>query len=202
VKKKSKKEKTIPSLRADAEAKLAQTADAFPEIEDKTPEELIHELRVHQIELEMQNEELRRSHLVLEETKDKYVDLYDFAPVGYFTFTREALIIEANLTGASLLGVERQKLINVRFRRFIVPEDHEKWDRHLINVFGPGVGKQSCDLKLMRADGPLFYARLESVRLDISSGTFLVHTAMSDISERKEAEEALRESEARYRSIF
>ena len=198
---KRKEERTIQSLRAEAEGKVAQTAGTFPEIKDKTSEELIHELRVHQVELEMQNEELRKAQLALEESRDKYIDLYDFAPVGYFTFTREALIKEVNLTGASLLGVERQKLINGRFRRFVVPEDHEKWDRHLLTVFEPGVVKQVCDLKLRRADGSLFYARLESIRLDFSRGVFLVHTAVSDISERKRAEEGLRESEEQFRTL-
>ena len=198
---KRKEERTNLSLRADAEGRLAQTAGASSEMKEKTPEELIQELRVHQVELEMQNEELRKTHLALEETRDKYIDLYDFAPVGYFTFTREALIKEANLTGSALLGVERQKLINARFRRFVVPEDHEKWDRHLLSIFDPG-GKQVCDLKLRRDDGSLFYARLESRRLDEADEATAFRTAMSDISERKRAEEALLESEVRYRSIF
>ena len=201
MKKKSKKEKVNPSLRAEAEGRLAQTAGAFPEMKEKTPEELIHELRVHQIELEMQNEELRKARLALEETRDKYIDLYDFAPVGYFTFTREALIKEVNLTGAALLGVERQKLINARFRRFVAPEDLEKWDRYLGSVFVSGQ-KQSCDLKLRRADESLFYARLESRGPEAAGEGAVVRTGMSDISERKEAEKAQSAISDRYRSYI
>lgn len=202
MKKKSKTERTIQSLRSEAEGVLAQTSAALPEIKEKTPEELIQELRVHQIELEMQNEELRKARLFVEESRDKYIDLYDFAPVGYFTFTREALIKEVNLTGAALIGVERQKLINARFRRFIVPEDHEKWDRHLLTIFEPGAGKQVCELKLSRDDGSLFYVRLESKGFEVAGEVAEVHTAISDISERKWAEAVLLESEVRYRSIF
>ena len=179
-----KKAKRDPSLRAKAEGQLAQNTSAFPEIKEKTPDELIHELRVHQIELEMQNEELKRAQLALEEMRDKYMGLYDFAPIGYFTFTREALIKEINLTGALLLGIERKKLINGRFRQFIVPEDFEKWDRHIISMFKQG-DKQRCELSLKREGGSTFNALFESIRLDAGDGTFVVRTAVSDITERK-----------------
>jgi chemotaxis family two-component system sensor kinase Cph1 len=82
----------------------------------------------------MQNEELRRAQLALEESRGKYVDLYDFAPVGYFTFTPKGLIAEVNLTGAALLGVVRQKLINGRFRKFVAPQGQDLWDRHILSV--------------------------------------------------------------------
>ena len=94
-------------LRAAAEEQLASSPGASGAIGEESPEQLIHELRVHQVELQLQNDELRRAQLALEDSRGKYIDLYDFAPVGYFTFTREALIAEANLTGAALLGVVR-----------------------------------------------------------------------------------------------
>lgn len=178
------------SLRADAEDKLSQLPGASSEMKEKTLEGLIHELQVHQIELEMQNDELRKAQLALEDTRDKYIDLYDFAPVGYFTFTREALIKEVNLTGASLLGIERQKLINGRFRRFVAPNFLEQWDRYLINVFEKGE-KLSCDLELIRLDGSEFYARFESSRIEEKGGNFVVRTALSDITAHKKAEKAL-----------
>lgn len=148
---------------------------------------VVHELRVHQIELEMQNEELERAHLALEESRDKYADLYDFAPVGYFSFTREAIINEVNLTGATLLGIDRGKLINARFRRFVAPEDFEKWDRYLSNVFVIGE-KQSCDLRLIREDNSLFDARIESIRIAEKSRVHVARTALSDISIQKNTE--------------
>ena len=107
-------------------------------MKERTPEEVIHELQVHQIELEMQNEELRKAQLALEESRQRYADLYDFAPVGYFTFTPEALIKEVNLTGATLLGMARQKLINRRFRWFIAPSDFDLWDHHFLSVLQQG----------------------------------------------------------------
>jgi PAS domain S-box-containing protein len=188
-------------LRAAAEEQLASSPSASGAISEETPEQLIHELRVHQVELEMQNEELRRAQLALEDSRGKYIDLYDFAPVGYFTFTREALIAEVNLTGAALLGVVRHKLVDHRFARFVTPEDLARWDRHLASVLEQGA-KQSCELALRRGDGSTFHARLDSSRTDVNGATPLVRTAVSDITERKRAERAVRESESQYRSLF
>ena len=79
-------------------------------------------LKPHQAELEMQNEELRRARLELEEAKKKYEEFYEFAPIGYFTLDKKARIVDANLTGASLLGAERSSLRNESFSRFVLPE--------------------------------------------------------------------------------
>jgi PAS domain S-box-containing protein len=212
-KKKKPAEKGNPGcqLRDAAEEKLARTSGAVSEMKEKTPEELIHELRVHQIELEMQNEELKKTQLVLEECRDRYVDLYDFAPVGYFTFTRGGRIAEVNLTGAALLGGERQELLNRGYGHFVAPEDFDRWERHLGSVY-KSEEKQSCDLALKRKDGATFHARLDSIRMDlptarlpdgqkqadlsaeqagVSGETPVIRTAVSDITERKHAEEEL-----------
>lgn len=101
-------------------------------------EELLHhlmqELRVHQIELEMQNEPLRQAQAELEKSRDRYADLYDFAPVGYLTLNSEAMVDEINLTGAALLGMERSKLIHRRFANFVTPADRDQWHRHFAAV--------------------------------------------------------------------
>ena len=109
-------------LRTRAEETLSRKPSDMEDISALSPEEvqrLVHELRVHQIELEMQNEDLRQAQVKLEELKDRYLDLYDFAPVGYVTLNEKGLILEANLTAVRLLGVERQSLMKMFFSRFV-----------------------------------------------------------------------------------
>ncbi len=104
------------TLKAAAEEKLAKSAGVVMELKEKTPEEIIHELRVHQIQLEIQNEPLRRIQLELEESRDKRQGFYDFAPiVGYFTLTHTGVIADVNLTVASLLRIPHPKLIGRGF---------------------------------------------------------------------------------------
>jgi len=91
-------------LRKKAEEKLKSKMAEVEERSDIDIRKLLHELQVHQIQLEIQNEELRESHEQLEESRTKYSDLYDFAPIGYFTFDKDGLILEVNLTGVDLLG--------------------------------------------------------------------------------------------------
>ena len=188
------------SLRNAAEEQLVHSPSISPNLAEQTPAKLIHELQVHQIELEMQAEELRKSHLALEESRDKFLDLYDFAPTGYLTLTDKALITEVNLTGATLLGVVRSKLIHTRFRKFIVQNDFESWDRYFAEVLNLGE-KQTCTLTLIRADGSVFPARLESSRITGSDGTNPVRIAISDITDIWQIE-ALKESECSYRGLF
>ena len=122
------------SLRDDAEEQLARSPKISPDLAGQTPEEVIHELQVHKIELEMQAEELRRSHLALEESQEKYLDLYEFAPTGYFTFTDKAFITDVNLTGSMLLGVERSTLIGAPLSKFIAEKDSDQWHRFFVSV--------------------------------------------------------------------
>ncbi len=162
---------------------------------------LVHELQVHQIELEMQNEELRRAQSEFEDSRNRYSNLYDFAPIGYFTFDRNGLIIEVNLNGANILGVERSFLIKKPFSLYIAFGSRDVFYLHLRKVFRIDT-RQTCEVKLMGKDGIQFDARLESLAVQDSKGNFSqCRTAISDITERKKAEEAIRESEERYRSL-
>jgi PAS domain S-box-containing protein len=149
-------------LRAAAEARLEHTLST--EARHLPIPELLHELEVHQIELEMQNENLRCAQTTLEESRDRYVDLYEFAPVGYLTLTSIGQIAEINLTGAALLGVARPKLLQQRFDLFITPEDRDRW-----HVFSASVMKsaEKCgvDLALRRDDGSTFHAHLDCLRV-------------------------------------
>ena len=133
----------LKALRWRAEALLQAKPQAPGNIPPEDIQQLIHELQVYQIELEMQNEELRRVQLQLAEARDKYVDLYDFAPIGYFTLDNNALVVEANLTGANLLIVERQSLINSSFTRFIAPDFQDSFYFHRQHVIETGA-RQTC----------------------------------------------------------
>ena len=189
--------KNIPGkspLRMAAEEKLERHTAAIP---PRPADELLHELQMHQIELEMQNDELRRTQLELEESRDRYMDLYDFSPVGYITLTRDALIAEINLTGAGLLGVERSKLMQQRFAMLIPSDQRDRWQQHFTDAL-QHEGNHSCELQLLRGDGSRFYARLDCLRLTDERSADMVRISLTDISEHKGAGAR----EARLRNIL
>ena len=120
-----------PELRRRAKARLrAAAAKGAPARTEADTQRLVHELQVHQIELEMQNEELRRAQVELDAARARYFDLYDLAPVGYCTISEEGLILEANLTAATLLGVARGALVKQPITRFILKEDQDIYYLH------------------------------------------------------------------------
>jgi PAS domain S-box-containing protein len=153
------------------------------------PEALLHELEVHQIELEMQNEELRRSQRELEESRQKYLELYDFAPVGYITLNEKGMVCEVNLTAAGLLGIGRKPLVNKPFSRFIVPESQDAFYFHRREVLKSST-KEGCELVLRKNDGTIFHAQLESIGAEVN-GQRMMHTVITDITYRKRMEEEL-----------
>ena len=188
------------SLRDYAEEQLAAKKSPS-DFAGQEPDQVIHELQVHQIELEMQAEELRRAQLALEESRDKYLDLYDFAPVGYLTLSDKALVEEVNLTGSLLLGVLRRRLIHARFRKMIAPKDLDLWDQHFMSVLKTGE-KESFDLELLNSNVSPFPARLDCIRIQEKDADPKVRIAISDITRQKEAEAAIRESEERFWHLF
>jgi diguanylate cyclase (GGDEF)-like protein/PAS domain S-box-containing protein len=157
---------------------------------------LLHELEVHQIELEMQNEELRRAQEELEESRARYFDLYDLAPVGYLTLSEQGLILEANLTAAKLLGAEKSQLVKKPVTRFIVREDQDIYYLHRKQLFETRA-PQVCELRMVRKGGVPFWVQLDAnlVR-DAASGAPFYHVGMSDISARKQVDEELRRATA------
>ena len=192
----------MKALRHRAEALLDEKPQALSNIPPEDIQQLIYELQVYQIELEMQNEELRRTQLQLAETRDKYVDLYDFAPVGYFTLDKNALVVEANLTGANLLILERRSLINCSFARFIAAEFQDNFYFHRRRVFETAT-RQTCELKLLKNDGTAFYGLLESIAVPDTDGNFKqFRTAITDLTLQHQTELALRENEEKYRQLF
>jgi PAS domain S-box-containing protein len=186
-------------LRKQAEDALQGKTEELQELSIKDAGSLIHELQVHQIELEMQNEELRRVQKELEESRDRYSDLYDFAPVGYFSFDKNGLIIEVNLTGATKLGVERNSLIKKPFSLYISPDSKNVFYLHLRQVFMTGF-RQTCELKLVDKKGIQLDVQLESISVKEGNSGHC-RTAMSDITDHKRTDNRLRENEERLRLI-
>ena len=134
---------------------------------------LIQDLEIHQIELQTQNEELRRSQIETEEARHRYSDLYDFAPIGYFTLNAQGVILEANLTAAALLGVNRQGLVQRGLRRFVKGEDQKKFMNFCRQVLEEAK-VQTCELKLWRSSGESLDARLTGIALEDWRGSTAV----------------------------
>jgi PAS domain S-box-containing protein len=198
-------EQTAQDLRRRAEEiarkKVARMPENLDTLSPKAARQLLHDLRVHQIELEMQNEELRRAQEALESSQARYFDLYDLAPVGYFTLSEKGLIVEANLTAAGLLGVTRGALVKKPFTSFIVREDQDVYYRRRKQLFETGA-PQVCELRLVKKDGDPFWARVEATAAKDADGAPMCRAAVSEITERKRVEETLRESEERYRTLI
>jgi len=195
---------TPEPLRSTAETQLA---DHPAQVAVGPEARLLHELDVHRIELEMQNEILRQAQIELEASRDRYVDLYDIAPVGYLTLSRDGRIEQLNLTCAGLLGEELKVLLNRCFVDCVVPEERDLWHRHFIRVVQGGErpehaspksavpGMATCELTLQRGDGSRFHARLDC--LCLAGMAPQVRVALSDIS----AAMLAHASTARYQSL-
>lgn len=166
----------------------------------RAAEELLRELQVHQTELEMQNKELRRIQAALKESRDQYIDFYDYAPVGYLTLDGKGMISEINLTGAALLGVERSKLIKQRLAHFVTPENHVSLHRHFQAVLKHDE-KQTCEMLFRRGDGLSFFAQLDCLKITKDGGEPEIRIVLTDITERKRKDESLREKEEFFRMI-
>ncbi|MBI5602887.1 MAG: PAS domain S-box protein [Deltaproteobacteria bacterium] len=180
-------------LRQRAEKRLKKQSPAQGA---KTPEEagpLLHELQVHQIELEIQNEELRRTQEELEASRARYFDLYDLAPVGYLSLNEQGLILEANLTAAGLLGLGKSVLVKRRFTEFIFKVDQDIFylcSKQLLKT----EARQVCELRMVKKDETIFWARLEAATAQGADGVPLRRVVMSDITEIKQAGEVLQQS--------
>jgi len=178
---------------------LATADDSSLSVEDAR--DLLHELRVHQIELELQNGELRASQEQLELTRARYFDLYDLAPVGYLTIAEDGIVLEANLTAASLLDAPRSAIVKRAWTRFVLPADQDVLFKHRRELFTSGLPR-TCELRLMKASGEPFWVRIESRIAGGEGGSRVCRTILSDITEHKRWEEALQASEARHRTLF
>ena len=182
-------------LRQRAEGFLQKTDQDIGAMPVQDIQQLVHELQVYQIELEMQNEELRRTQQALETSRDRYSALYDFAPVGYLTLDRAGVILEANLTAARLLGTARGELLRQRLTDFIVPTDQDTFYRHRQQVVAMHL-PQVCELAMQRQDGTGLLVQLESlVEPEKAGGPLRWSMALSDITTQRHLEAQLRETQ-------
>jgi len=184
-----KKRENPTELRRRAEDRLQEKASARPAATVEESQRLVHELQVHQIELELQNQELQEARTELEMGLERYADLYDFAPMGYLTLARDGAIQDVNLTGARLLGMVRSRVVGARFGLFVSPEDRPAFNVLLENVFS-GSARQVCDLKICpEASAPL-WVHFEAVLSNDSGRT--CRALMIDTTERRRLQETLR----------
>ena len=182
------------ALREKSSYALKTTSDSLQKTEA--------ELHLHQNELEMQNEELRKVQVNLERSRERYFELYDLAPAGYLTLNKQGLIINANFTTATLLGVDRKSLVNTSFSRFIVP-DHQDVFYGCRNELIKTGNRQSCELYLMYPDGPPFRVQVIAVPAPASEGAEAALSLMLiDITGRKQIDEAQQKREKIFGVMF
>jgi PAS domain S-box-containing protein len=196
IKKSKQRPETAAALRRRAQQQLPkpQAPVAATDNSSHNTQRLIHELQVHQIELELQNEELKRSKAEADSYLEKHTALYDSAPVGYFTLSAEGLIKQANITGAGLVGQERSKIIGQAFLRLVSPVLQPSFQDFLDQVFA-GPSKRSADFELVSGsiEQPPRQVNIKAKRLPKGVDCQMV---VVDITERKRAETALVHSKA------
>lgn len=181
-------------LRERAKQRLQSLLDGTPVrlLSRSETTELIHELQIYQAELEIQNEELRRAHHALQEARDRFRDLWDFAPAGYLSVDRDGCILEANLTAAALLGVPRSALTGSRLFRWVHRDDRPAYQDHRTAVLEDGQDKH-CEIRLVCENGEDRYVRLDSVAVADAGGRATgFRIALTDVSPQKVFEQRWR----------
>jgi diguanylate cyclase (GGDEF)-like protein/PAS domain S-box-containing protein len=163
-------------------------------------DELLHELQEHRIQLEMQKDELQRTHAELEHAKQRYADLYEFSPVSYLTVSHEGVITAANISGADLLCEPRKKLLGRLLYHYISGEDRDRLYLRIMLAFKTGESLH-CELKMQRADNLISHVLLESKSNEADDKTSLLIT-LTDFTERKQAEEATQAASQYTRSLI
>jgi diguanylate cyclase (GGDEF)-like protein/PAS domain S-box-containing protein len=187
------------ALRASAEEQLASHSAGLTPAPPQAL--LLHELQVHQIELEIQNEELQHRQLQLEVANRRYFDLYDLAPVGYCTLNEGGAILQTNLTASTMLGIERSALVRQIFARYVLSDDRDAF-YVMCKALHKGGSVMPVELRLMRQDGTYFWAQLVANASQRGDDALVLRITITDISEHQTMEAALHKSEAELKSIL
>ena len=169
-------------IKAEAELKLKQQNKDITQSEFDI-KKLLHELQVHQIELEMQNEELREANELTEQALKKYTMLYDLAPMGYFTLDQNANICDLNFTGADMLGERRFSLVNTNFKLFVSENSKAIFHEFFSNVFSSNY-KESCEIQLGYGNNLLSHVYIEGVVTGDDSNCLLSVVDISNIQRK------------------
>jgi PAS domain S-box-containing protein len=195
---------TLRILRRQAEeiisGRVALSTDNLKALSPAVVLKLMHELQVHQIELEIQNEELRQAQLQLEAARKRYFDLYDLAPVSYCTVSDKGVILEANLAAAELLGESRSDLVGQHISRFVSKEHQDDYYlcRKLLYATGD---RQGCELRLAKPDGTFFWIYLTITSAQDNKGEMVQRMVMTDITDAKNMALTMHESGLRLRTL-
>ena len=192
-------------LRRQAEALLRQKAARPPEDPgDLSPAQIrqtLHEIQVHQLELELLNDELRRTQEELTASRADYFDLYDLAPAGYCTLSAAGLIVQANLTLSILLGVARSQLLHQPFSRFVAPEDQPTYYQDLRQPLTAGE-LRGCELRLVKEDHTIFWGHLAATPAQATDGAPVLRIVLSDITQHKATAAALARTAHEWQTTF
>jgi len=182
-------------LRLRAEALLEQSVDLEEALSHRDVRALIHDLSVHQIELEMQNDELQQAQREMRQVRDEYLKLYNHAPIGYFSLDDQGIILKHNQTVSTMLGNPALVAIGMPLGSFMFPEDREIFQARYKAIF-KSPQEKNVELRFCRTDGSLFWGRLSGRRdtclLDNQEIREVLLLAVADISSEKQAEEELR----------
>jgi len=182
------------ALRRKAEGLLAKEVDGEHAVTPTEADRLVHELQVHRIELELQNEQLVRAYDEATALRDKYCDLYDFAPIGYFTISTGGEILEMNLRGAAMLGAGRAELAGRGIKDFLQPESLSAFDEFL-SATVMGLEEESATLLLRPIRRETIYVKVQGRFFDAdSSGAPRIRLVMMDVTAVKFANDELQRS--------
>jgi PAS domain S-box-containing protein len=190
MKQKTKQKKGVERhqpLRKTAEETLRARSSKKKLANTKGLHRLIHDLEIHQVELKLQNEELRSAQAELAASRDRYTDLYESAPLAYVTLNKAGEILESNLMAAKMLGVERRGLVRANLTKFVLSESQDDWYLHRQAALSNDT-KQVCEIRIRRTDGTLLSMRAESIGMGEGKERHC-RTAFVDITERRRAEE-------------